>query len=237
MNSIATDREYPLTYHLRELRSRMWVVTIVLLVSVMITFPFSADIIQIIWHDLIPPQVDLVVYTPMEWLITRLTVSLVAALFAAVPVIIYELFAFIKPGLYPNEKKFFLLVFPPSLLLFLSGAAVAYFIVIPIVFNYMVMYSADAASSGLSVKQTFSIISTMMVIFGLLFQFPMLVIFSIKSGLLKRQQLKEKRMLVYGTLVAFAMFVAPDVTGMSQLIMAFFLLLLFEFSLLISRFI
>jgi sec-independent protein translocase protein TatC len=99
----------------------------------------------------------------------------------------------------------------------------------------MIFYSSDVAVSGLSVKQTFSIVSTILIIFGLLFQFPLLVIFSIKSGLLKHSQLRDKRILIYGALIGFALFVAPDITGMSQLIMAFFLVVLFEFSLLISR--
>jgi sec-independent protein translocase protein TatC len=237
MNGLPTDRELPLMEHITELRSRLFVVFAVLIFAVLLAYPFSGTLIDIIWADLMPPDIGMVVYSPLEWIITRLMLCLVIAAASAIPLFMYEAFAFMKTGLYPSEKRFFLLVVPPSFVMFIIGAGTAYYIVIPLIFNYMVFYSADVASSGLSVKQTFSIVTTMVAIFGLLFQFPILVTFSIKSGLLKRHQLKNKRMLVYGILIAFAMFVAPDVTGMSQLIMAFFLVLLFEFSLLVSRYI
>ncbi|MCL7476498.1 MAG: twin-arginine translocase subunit TatC [ANME-2 cluster archaeon] len=237
MNKIPGDQELPLIEHIRELRSRMIIVVSVLIFTLIFAFPFSGNLIEIIWNDLIPQNIDMVVYTPLEWMITRLMLSLVICAAIVVPIIIYELYAFMAKGLYPSEKRFFLKVVPISLLLFLIGAGIAYYIVIPLIYNFMILYSQDVAASGLSVKLTFSVVSTMLIVFGLLFQLPLLVIFSIKSGLVKQQQLKDKRVFVYGILVAFALFVAPDITGMSQLIMAFFLLILFEASLLMGRFI
>lgn len=237
MNRVPGDLELPLIEHIKELRSRMMIVVGVLLVTVILTFPFSGKLIEIIWNDLIPQNMNLVVYTPLEWIVTRLILSLAIGAVTVILLFLYEMYVFIAKGLYPSEKRFLLKVVPVSLFLFLIGAGIAYYIVIPLIFNYMIHYSEDVAASGLSVKQTFSIISTMIIVFGLLFQLPMLVIFSIKSGLVRQQQLKDKRVFVYGILVAFALFVAPDVTGMSQLIMALFLVILFEFSLLISRFI
>ena len=237
MNGVPGDLELSLVEHIKELRSRMFIVLAVLVFTVLLVFPFSGTLIDIIWSDLMPLDIRKVVYSPLEWMITRLMLSLVVAAAAAVPILIYESFMFMKQGLYPTERRFFLLIVPISFIMFITGAAMAYYIITPLIFNYIVFYSADVASSGLSVKLTFSLISNLLIIFGLLFQFPLLVVFSIKSGLLKRHQLRDKRMLVYGVLIGFAMFAAPDVTGMSQLIMALFLVILFEFSLLISRFI
>lgn len=235
MNSVPYDKEIPLLQHIYELRSKMIIVLAVLFITIFIVFPFSGTLIEMIWSNLIPSDLRMIVYSPLEWIITRLMLTLAFSMAAVVPVFMYESFIFMKKGLYPNEKKFLLLVVPSSFFMFITGAGIAYFIVIPLIFNYMILYSSDVAVSGLSVKQTFSIVSTMLFAFGLLFQFPILVVFSIKSGLISHSQLRNKRILVYGVLIGFALFVAPDVTGMSQLIMAFFLVVLFEFSLLISR--
>jgi len=237
MDGVSDDQYLPLIEHIKELRSRMIIILIILFSAIVLIFPISGTLIDIIWANLMPQDVHMIVYSPLEWMVSRLTLTLAIALIVTVPVCIYESFLFMKMGLYPVERKFFLLVVPVSFIMSMIGASVAYFLVIPLIFNYMVFYSTYVASSGLSIKQTFSVVSSMLVMFGMIFQFPILVVLSIKSGLLEQHQLKNKRMFVYGLLIAFAMFVAPDITGMSQLIMAVFLVVLFEFSLLISRFV
>ena len=237
MNCVSGDQYLPLIEHIKELRSRMMIILIILFVLIVLIFPFSGTLMDIIWVNLMPQDVHMIVYSPLEWMVSRMTLTLAIALIVTIPVCIYESFQFMKTGLYPGERKFFLLVVPVSLIMSMIGASVAYFLIIPLIFNYMVFYSTDVASSGLSIKQTFSVVSSMLVMFGVIFQFPILVVFSIRSGLLEQHQLKNKRMFIYGLLIAFAIFVAPDITGMSQLIMAVFLVVLFEFSLLISRFI
>jgi len=237
VSQIQGDVELPLMEHIKELRRRMMVVAAVLVFTLLLTFPFSEELASLIWSDLIPPNVNLVAYNPLEWMVTRLWLSLIIAAIAGIPLFVYELFAFMKKGLFPNEKKFFLTIVPTSMLLFFIGASIAYYLAIPLIFNYMIFYSEGVAMSALSIRDTFSMISSLIIVFGIIFQFPMFVIFAIKSGLIKRDQLKTKRIYVYGLLIGFAIFVTPDITGMSQLIMAFLLVIFFEFSLLITRFI
>lgn len=237
MNNVPGDQELPLLEHVKELRKRLLIVVAALIIILMGAFPFTGDLIGIIWTYLFPPGIEMVIYSPLEWILTRLILSLAIAIAFVFPLFMYELFIFIQKGLFPNEKRFTLLVVPPSLLLFLIGMGIAFFIVIPLIFNYMFLYSEDVASSGISVRDTFSIITTLMIMFGLLFQLPMLMVIAIKSGLVKAEQLKDKRVIVYGILIGFAIFIAPDITGMSQLITAFFLVVLFEFSLLVSRYV
>ncbi|MDW7775615.1 MAG: twin-arginine translocase subunit TatC [Methanosarcinales archaeon] len=237
MNNVTGDQELPLLEHVRELRQRMLIVVAALIIVLMGTFPFTGDLIGTMWAYLFPPEIEMVIYSPMEWMLTRLVLSLAIAIAFVFPLFMYEFFAFVQKGLFPNEKRFTLFVVPPSMFLFLTGMGVAFFIVIPLIFNYMFHYSEDVATSGISVRDTFSLITTLMIMFGLLFQLPMIMVISIKSGLVKADQLKDKRVVVYGILIGFAIFIAPDITGMSQLITAFFLVLLFEFSLLISRYV
>jgi sec-independent protein translocase protein TatC len=235
INGVPGDKEIPLIEHIQELRSRILIIVVGVGVAIGVAFPFSGILIQIIWRDVIPANIPPVIYGPLELIITRLTLSLIIALVVGVPLLMYETLMFIGKGLYPSEKRFFIKVVPFSFLLFLIGASLAYFVAVPIVFKQTILYSIDIASPQVSLSKTFSLIATLVAGFGLAFQFPLLLIFAIKMGLVKRKQLSSKRIYIYGALLAFAFLVAQDPTAISELILAGVLILLFEFSLLISR--
>ena len=237
MDGAPGDEEVSLLDHITEFRSRLIIVMLALCTAAAIAYPFSGILIRMIWGDLLPHGTQMTVYAPLELIITKLMLSFVIAFAVGVPLLMYELFAFVGKGLYPGEKRFFVKIVPLSLLLFLSGGTVAYFIIVPLVFNYTVLHSGDLAVAGLSLRKTFSVVTTLVLGFGLTFQFPMLMIAAIKMGLLKQTQLKDARLVVYGMLIAFALFVAPDATGISQLIVAVLFVLLFEFSLVAARFV
>lgn len=234
-NRVPGDTELPLREHLSELRNRLFVIIIVVFVVFALIFPFSGDILKIIWDDLLPGM-PMIVYSPLEFLITRLTISLIGALALGVPLVIYEAFAFAGRGLYPNEKMFFFKLVPLSFLLFLLGAALAYSIAAPSIFMYTETYAGGIAEPGISLRETFSILTTLVLGFALVFQFPLLVMASIKLGLIRREQVKGKRTLVYGLLLALAFLLPPDMTGVSQLLVAGLLVLLFELGLFVSKF-
>jgi len=234
MNSVPGDKELPLEEHFIELRSRMLVVIIPVILITIITFIYSGEILKIIWNNAIP--LPMTVYSPMELIFTRFKLSVVTALFIGIPLLLYEGFMFVGKGLYKNEKMFFIKVVPFSFLLFTSGAFLAYFLVLPILFKYTIFYSTDVADPQVSVIRTIDTIITLMLGFGLVFQFPLLLVSAIKMGLVKREFFKGKRKFVYGALLAFALFITPDPTAISELIVALVLVLLFEFSLIIARY-
>jgi sec-independent protein translocase protein TatC len=234
MNTVPGDQEMPLVEHFKELRGRMIIAAIPIVLITSIAFLFSGQLLQMIWKQTVP--VPMTVYSPMELIIAKLTLSLMCALFFGIPVIMYEGFMFVGKGLYPNEKIFFIKVVPFSFILFTAGAALAYFIAIPLMFKYTILYSIDVAAPQISVIKTISTITTLAMSFGLIFQFPLLLIFSIRMRLLKRESLRGKRKIIYGALIAFALFVSPDPSALSELIVAAVLVLLFEFSLLVARF-
>ncbi|MCZ7358018.1 MAG: twin-arginine translocase subunit TatC [Candidatus Methanoperedens sp.] len=234
MNTVPGDQEMPLVEHFKELRGRMIIAAIPIVLITSIAFLFSGQLLQMIWKQTVP--VPMTVYSPMELIIAKLTLSLMCALFFGIPVVIYEGFMFVGKGLYPNEKKFFIRVVPFSFILFTAGAALAYFIVIPLMFKYTILYSIDVAAPQISVIKTIDAITTLALSFGLIFQFPLLLIYSIKMRLLKLESLRGKRKIIYGALIAFALFVSPDPSALSELIVAAVLVLLFEFSLLVARF-
>lgn len=234
MNKVPGDEELPLGEHLKELRSRMIIAVIPVVIITSIVFIFSGELLQAIWKETVP--VPMTIYSPLELIISRLTLSLLCALFIGIPIVIYEGFLFVGKGLYPNEKMFFIKIVPFSFIMFTAGAALAFFVVIPLIFKYTILYSIDVAAPQISVIKTINTLTILILGFGLVFQFPLLLIFAIKMGLLKREYLKGKRKIIYGALLAFALFVSPDPSAISELIIAVVLVILFEFSLLIARF-
>lgn len=237
MDGVPGDPEVSLLDHITELRSRLLLVVLALCISAAIAYPFSGMLIRMIWNDLLPEGTQMTVYAPLELVITKFTLSFMVAFAIGVPLLMYELLAFTGKGLYPEEKRFLVRIVPVSFLLLLMGGAIAYFAIMPLMFKYVIPHSEDLAVAGLSLRRTFSVVTTLVLGFGLMFQFPMLVIAAIKMGVVELGQLKGLRLVVYGALIAFAMFASPDATGVSQLIVVMMLVLLFEFSLVVARFV
>ncbi len=231
-----SDREMPLREHLAELRQRLLVIFAGVAIVAAVVFPFSDEILRAIWGHLIPSSAEMVFYGPWEVVTIRIMLSLICAFVIGVPLLLYEVLAFMRPGLYPSERRFLYIVVPFSLILFVSGASIGYFLVLPTLFKFVIFASSDVAFAQLSINQTFSIVMTTVAGFGLVFQLPLLTVFAVKMGLVKYKSLVDRRWLVYSGLLAFAMLATPDPTLFSQLVVAAMLVLLFEFSLVILRF-
>ncbi|MCX9083852.1 MAG: twin-arginine translocase subunit TatC [Candidatus Methanoperedens sp.] len=234
MSNVPGDHELPIEEHFVELRLRMMTVAIPIIVITSIVFIFSGNLLKIMWDWTIPGPMT--VYSPMELIITRMVLSLMFALFVGVPLLVYEGFLFMGKGLYPNEKMFFIKIIPFSSIMFLAGALLGFFIFVPILFKYTMVYSSEVAIPQISVLKAMTAIITTVLGFGLIFQLPLIFIFSIKMGLLKKEFFIGKRKFIYSGLLAIAIFVSPDPTAISELLMAVVLVILFEFSLLIARY-
>ncbi|MFH0904121.1 MAG: twin-arginine translocase subunit TatC [Methanobacteriota archaeon] len=234
MTSVPGDDEQPLVEHIKELRRRMLFVVIPIIVITLVVFMFSGGLLKAMWNSTVP--VPMYIYSPIELITTELTFSLVCALFIGIPLMVYELFMFVGKGLYMNEKKFFIRIVPLSFVLFFAGAALAYFIVVPIVFKSAMLYSMDVAVPQNRALKTFYSIMTLVVSFGIIFQFPLLILSALKMKLLKRETLRGQRKIIYGALLAVALLVSAGPDMLSGLIVAALLVMLFEASLMVSRY-
>ncbi len=234
MTSVPGDEEQPLVEHIGELRSRMIIVAAPIVVITLVVFNFSGGLLKAMWESAVPGP--MYIYSPLELITTELTFSFVCALFIGIPLMMYEAFMFVGKGLYSHEKKFFIRIVPVSFLLFISGAALAYFIVVPIVFKSAMFYSMDVANPQNRAIATFYSILGMIAAFGILFQFPLLIVAALKMKLLKRETMQGQRKIIYGALIAVALFISPGPDGISGLIVAAVLVMLFEGSLLVSRY-
>jgi len=234
-SGVPGDTEEPLTVHLLELRNRLAIVLIWLVIGIIIAFPFSAKGMLLIWKEFISSDLYMTAYSPLEWTFARLKLCLVFALATSIPLLFYQLYRFAGKGLYPHEKRFFLKIIPASFLLFIFGASIGYFIVLPVMFKYILFFSGDMATAQLSVQNTLSAVTTILAGFGIVFQLPLLVVFAVKMGLIQYQTLKKQRLIVYSIIMAVSLFLSPDPTFIAQILVAFLLGILFEFSLLLIR--
>lgn len=235
ISGVPGDMEEPLVAHLVELRNRLAIVVIWLTLGIIVAYPFSTQGMLLVFREFINTNVYMTAYSPLEWMLARLKLSLVFALAITVPQLFYQLYRFAGKGLYPNEKRFFLKIIPASFLLFILGTAIGYFLILPVMFKYILYYSGDMATAQLSVQNTLNAVTTILAGFGLVFQLPLLVVFAVKLGLVKFQTLKNQRMIVYSAIMAFSLFLSPDPTFIAQIVVALLLVVLFEFSLLLVR--
>lgn len=234
-SGVPGDIEEPVMAHLFELRNRLAIVLIWLVIGIIISFPFSARGMLLLWKEFIGPGLIMSAYSPLEWTLARLKLCLVFALAISIPLFFYQLYRFAAKGLYPNERRFFLKVIPASFLLFVLGTAIGYFLVLPAMFKYILFYSGDMATAQLSVQNTISAVTTILAGFGVVFQLPLLVVFAVKMGLVQYETLKKQRILIYSAILAFSLFLTPDPTFIAQIVVTILLAILFEFSLLLLR--
>ncbi|MDV0444707.1 Sec-independent protein translocase protein TatC [Methanimicrococcus sp. At1] len=232
-----SDYEEHVAGHLKELRNRIIIAGAALLVGALLAYPFSGEAIAYLWARFIPESVIMSIYSPTEYLMTRLKLSVAIAVCIFFPLLMYELFKFMSRGLYRNERKFLIKVVPLSFILFLMGAALAYFIILPLFLNYVLFYSDQSAVAQIGLGETFNTIISLVLGFGLVFQVPLLMVSVVRMGIVEEKTLRKARWVVYGALVGFAFLIAPDPTMVSQLLAGAALIILFEFSLILLKFV
>jgi len=163
-------------------------------------------------------------------------VTMLVAFIIALPVVIYQLWAFIAPGLYQHERKLVIPLVVSSYSLFIFGMAFAYFLVFPTVFNFMASYNAPlGAEMSTDIDKYLSFAMNTFLAFGLTFEVPVVVVVLVRMGMVPLAKLKEIRpYVIVGAFVISAIVTPPDV--LSQLLLAVPMTLLYELGLLVARF-
>jgi sec-independent protein translocase protein TatC len=161
---------------------------------------------------------------------------MLVAFIIALPVVIYQLWAFIAPGLYQHERKLVVPLVVSSYSLFVFGMAFAYFLVFPTVFNFMASYNAPlGAEMSTDIDKYLSFAMNTFLAFGITFEVPVVVVVLVRMGLVPLAKLREIRpYVIVGAFVISAVVTPPDV--LSQLLLAIPMTLLYELGLFIARF-
>lgn len=234
------ETQAPLLDHLIELRTRLVRSIVALALAFGGCLYFAQDIFGFLVRPLtaaFPPGQGRLVYTKLyEAFFVELKVALFAAFFLAFPIIANQLWAFIAPGLYAREKKAFLPFLIATPILFTAGASLAYFVVMPTAFRWMIGF--EGVRGGLKLEALpstgdyLALVMQFILAFGISFLLPVLLLLLNRAGIVSRQQLTAARRYVIVAITALAAVITPpDVV--SQLMLAIPMLLLFEGSLLV----
>lgn len=234
------DREMPLTEHIEEMLKRLAVVIAVAGIVSMITFPFAEQIINFLWDSILPAEAagDISrprLYGVLELWFTKVKVASLAGLIVALPVLVYESYRFMRPGLYPHERRYYLAAVPTSLVLAIVGVAFAYFLVLPGLFSYFLYYSEGVAEIGFALGRTFNLILIMMAYLAIVFQIPLFILLAMMMGLVTRQWLADRRLIFWGAFLGISFIFSPDPTGMVPILVALTMVGLFEGTLLLTK--
>ncbi|MBI5680888.1 MAG: twin-arginine translocase subunit TatC [Methanobacterium sp.] len=229
--------EEPLITHFDELRSRLIRIAIVIIAISAVTFPFANQILIRIQNDLLPEGMRLIVIGPLEAIWAQIEVCMLVAFVIALPYIIYETMKFLKPALKGSENSFLIKTIPPALILFGIGAIFTYKIVLVVTLKFLIGY---ATSSGviplLSLGDFISFVLLMILVFGLLFELPLACCALASLDLIYSDTLTGNRKGAYVGILIIAGILTPDPTPFTQLIVTLPMIILFEISVLLIKY-
>ncbi len=225
------DDPLPLLAHLGELRRRLtWAAAAVAVCSIAV-YPFTDAVIA----DMARPIGKLVFIGPLEALWAKLKLSLLLGLVVSLPVVLFQVWSFIQKGLLPREKRLVLPLTAVSLLLFVSGAAFCYFLIIPVGVSFLLAYGSDALVPMITVSKYLAFVSGMVLSFGLVFELPLVIAFLVQAGMLQAATLRRQRRFAVVIIFIAAAALTPGPDAFSQLVMAVPLLVLYEIGVIVAR--
>ncbi len=228
--------QQPLLAHLVELRNRLVRIAIVLMVALLAMVPWAGDVYHLFAKpllDVLPQNSSMIATEVTAPFFVPLKVTMLVAFVATLPHTLYQIWAFIAPGLYNHEKKLIVPLIVSSVLLFMVGMAFAYFAVFPVVFGFMSAHTPEGVAMMTDIDKYLSFALGMFVAFGITFEVPVIVVVLNRMGIVTLKQLREGRSyVIVGAFVVAAVVTPPDV--LSQVMMAVPLWLLYEVGIVMS---
>jgi sec-independent protein translocase protein TatC len=228
--------EGTLMSHLVELRNRLFVVFGSVFVVFMALFPFSKPIFEFVSEPLraVLPGGQLIATGTASPVIATLKLSFYLALMLAMPVVLYQVWAFVAPGLYKKEKHFAFPLLASSILLFYVGLAFAYFVVFPLIFKFVVAFTPESVSYMPDITDYIGFVMMLVLVFGLAFETPVATVLLVWTGITSVEKLGTARPYVFlGAFVVGMLLTPPDV--ISQIMLAIPVYLLYELGIIMAK--
>lgn len=231
--------EGTLLSHLVELRSRFVRIALAVLVVFVCLAPFAERVFTLVatpLMDQLPENASMIATQVASPFLTPFKLAFVAAIFVAMPVILYQVWAFIAPGLYASEKRFVMPLLVSSILLFYLGVAFAYYVVFPLMFAFFTAVAPEGVAVMTDITAYLDFVIAIFFAFGLAFEVPVATVLLVKAGLVTPAQLRAQRPYVFlGAFVLGMLLTPPDV--ISQTLLAVPMYLLYESGIIMSRYI
>lgn len=239
MNQPRQDQELPLVQHLIELRTRLLHIILFVLVTFGCLFYFANDIYYLIsapLQKLLPENSSMIATDVISPFLTPLKLTFFSAILLAIPFILYQVWAFIAPGLYKHEKRLAVPLLISSILLFYLGMAFAYFVVFPLIFSFITGIGLTGVATMTDITKYLDFVLQIFFAFGFAFEIPIATVLMIHAGIISPDGLAEKRpYIIVGCFIVGMLLTPPDV--FSQILLAVPMWMLFEVGIFFGRFV
>ncbi|WP_404473120.1 twin-arginine translocase subunit TatC [Vreelandella venusta] len=227
----------PLIEHLIELRTRLMKAVVVILVIFLGLYAFANDIYSFVADPLmalLPEGSQMIATEVASPFLAPFKLTLVVAVFIAIPFVLHQAWAFVAPGLYDNEKALAIPILVSSVALFYAGAAFAYYVVFPLLFEFFTQTGPENVAVMTDINQYLNFVLKLFFAFGVAFEIPIATFLLILSGATTVEKLSQKRpYIVLGCFVVGMLLTPPDI--ISQSLLAIPMYLLYEVGLLFGR--
>ncbi|ELH4920327.1 twin-arginine translocase subunit TatC, partial [Vibrio vulnificus] len=232
------EQTQPLISHLLELRNRLLKAILAVLIVFVGLIYFSGEIYEFISAPLVerlPEGATMIATDVASPFFTPLKLTLIVAVFLAVPFILYQVWAFVAPGLYKHERRLIMPLLVSSSLLFYCGVAFAYYVVFPLVFGFFTAISLGGVEFATDIASYLDFVLALFLAFGIAFEVPVAIILLCWTGATDPKSLSEKRpYIIVGAFIVGMLLTPPDM--ISQTLLAIPMCLLFEVGLFFARF-
>lgn len=237
MSEDPVDQPLPLVAHLTELRDRLLRALLAVLVVFICLFPFANEIYSFVSQPLralLPEGATMIATEVASPFLTPFKLTLVAAIFIAIPYVLYQIWSFIAPGMYRHEKRLAIPLLASSVLLFYAGAAFAYFVVFPLIFGFFTSVGPDDIAIMTDINSYLNFVLKLFFAFGIAFEIPIAAVILIWAGITTPEDLVRKRpYIIVGCFVFGMLLTPPDV--ISQTLLAVPMWMLFEIGVFFGR--
>lgn len=228
------ERHMAFTDHLEELRQRLFKIIGTVVVLGFVSYFFAENILAVLTRPLPEGQV-LQYLRPTGGFLIYIKVSFFSSLLLSMPVIIYQFWQFVAPGLFPKEKKYVLPVILFTIICFAIGATFSYLVVIPLGLQFLQAFQTEFMVPNWTIDEFISFVTMLMLVFGLVFELPLVALFLGRIGIINSKMMsKYRRHALFGAIVFGAILTPPDF--ITQLALAIPLWILYEISIILVRF-
>ncbi|WP_376695777.1 twin-arginine translocase subunit TatC [Wenzhouxiangella sp. EGI_FJ10305] len=232
-----TDPDLSLMDHLVELRSRLLRAVAAIFVVLLVLAPFARQLYGILAKPLVshlPEGASMIAIDVASPFLTPFKLVLILALLIAMPVVLYQLWAFVAPGLYRREQRLARPLLGMAVVLFYAGCAFAYFVVFPVVFGFFASMAPEGVAMMTDIDRYLDFVLTLFIAFGLAFQVPVATIILVALGITTPEALGRARgYVIVGAFTVAMLLTPPDM--ISQTLLALPVLLLYEMGIIASR--
>jgi sec-independent protein translocase protein TatC len=235
------DREMTMLEHLQELRHRLVVSIIAVIGGILVSIipvPGFGSITTFVLKLLVSqaPGERVTVLSPTEGFISILEVSLIIGIAMAMPVLVYQVLAFVAPALYPKEKRYLYLAIPGATLSFLAGVLFCYHVMLPFAINFLGNFATDIFKNEWAAQRFLSFVITFVFWVGVTFEMPIVMYFLSKLGVVSAQQMVRFRRYALVLSFIFGAMITPTPDPLNQIIVSLPIYFLFELGIILARF-